>query len=105
MEVKITNENYESLKNGNEPLVIDFWATWCGPCRMIAPIISQLAEEYDGKITVGKCDVEECEDIAVDLGIRNVPTIIFFKGGEIVDKIVGAVNKAKIQEKFEALLQ
>ena len=104
MEVKITNENYESLKNGNEPLVIDFWATWCGPCRMIAPIISQLAEEYDGKITVGKCDVEECEDIAVDLGIRNVPTIIFFKGGEIVDKIVGAVNKAKIQEKFEALL-
>ena len=105
MEVKITNEHYESLKNGNEPLVIDFWATWCGPCRMIAPIISQLAEEYDGKITVGKCDVEECEDIAVDLGIRNVPTIIFFKGGEIVDKIVGAVNKAKIQEKFEALLQ
>lgn len=104
MEVKITNENYESLKNGNEPLVIDFWATWCGPCRMIAPIISQLAEEYDGKITVGKCDVEECEDIAVDLGIRNVPTIIFFKGGEIVDKIVGAVNKAKIQEKFDALL-
>ena len=104
MEVKITNENYESLKNGNEPLVIDFWATWCGPCRMIAPIISQLAEEYDGKITVGKCDVEECEDIAVDLGIRKVPTIIFFKGGEIVDKIVGAVNKAKIQEKFDALL-
>ncbi|MCM1079266.1 MAG: thioredoxin [Bacteroidales bacterium] len=104
MEVKITNENYESLKNSNEPLVIDFWATWCGPCRMIAPIISQLAEEYDGKITVGKCDVEECEDIAVDLGIRNVPTIIFFKGGEIVDKIVGAVNKAKIQEKFEAML-
>ncbi len=104
MEVKITNENYETLKNGNEPLVIDFWATWCGPCRMIAPIISQLAEEYDGRITVGKCDVEECEDIAVDLGIRNVPTIVFFKGGEIVDKVVGAVNKAKIQEKFEALL-
>ncbi|NPD80532.1 thioredoxin [Prevotella sp. PINT] len=104
MEIKITNENYETLKNGNEPLVIDFWATWCGPCRMIAPIISQLAEEYDGRITVGKCDVEECEDIAVDLGIRNVPTIVFFKGGEIVDKVVGAVNKAKIQEKFEALL-
>lgn len=104
MEIKITNENYETLKNGNEPLVIDFWATWCGPCRMIAPIISQLAEEYDGRITVGKCDVEECEDIAVDLNIRNVPTIVFFKGGEIVDKVVGAVNKAKIQEKFEALL-
>lgn len=104
MEVKITPENYESLKNGALPLVIDFWATWCGPCRMIAPIVAQLAEEYDGKVVIGKCDVEECEDIAVDLGIRNVPTLIFFKGGEIVDKMVGAANKAKIQEKIEGLL-
>ena len=104
MEVKITPENYESLKNGALPLVIDFWATWCGPCRMIAPIVAQLAEEYDGKVVIGKCDVEECEDIAVDLGIRNVPTLILFKGGEIVDKMVGAANKAKIQEKIEGLL-
>lgn len=104
MEVKVTNENFESLKNGAEPLVVDFWATWCGPCRMIGPVISKLAEEYDGKITVAKCDVEECEDIAVELGIRNVPTILFFKGGEVVDKLVGAANKVKIQEKFEALL-
>lgn len=104
MEVKITPENYESLKNGELPLVIDFWATWCGPCRMIAPIVAQLAEEYDGKVVIGKCDVEECEDIAVDLGIRNVPTLLFFKGGEIVDKMVGAANKAKIQEKIEGLL-
>ncbi len=104
MEVKITPENYESLKNGALPLVIDFWATWCGPCRMIAPIVAQLAEEYDGKVVIGKCDVEECEDIAVDLGIRNVPTLLFFKGGEIVDKMVGAANKAKIQEKIEGLL-
>ena len=104
MEVKITPENYESLKNGALPLVIDFWATWCGPCRMIAPIVAQLAEEYEGKVVIGKCDVEECEDIAVDLGIRNVPTLLFFKGGEIVDKMVGAANKAKIQEKIEGLL-
>ena len=104
MEVKITPENYESLKNGELPLVIDFWATWCGPCRMIAPVVAQLAEEYDGKVVIGKCDVEECEDIAVDLGIRNVPTLLFFKGGEIVDKMVGAANKAKIQEKIEGLL-
>ena len=104
MEVKITPENYESLKNGALPLVIDFWATWCGPCRMIAPIVAQLAEEYDGKVVIGKCDVEECEDIAVDLGIRNVLTLLFFKGGEIVDKMVGAANKAKIQEKIEGLL-
>lgn len=104
MEVTVTNENFEELKNGAQPLVVDFWATWCGPCKMISPIISQLAAEYDGKITVAKCDVEECEDIAVDLGIRNVPTILFFKGGEQVDKLVGAVNKAKLQEKFETLL-
>ena len=104
MEVTITNENFETLKNGAEPLVIDFWATWCGPCRMIGPVISQLAKEYEGKITVAKCDVEECEDIAVDLGIRNVPTILFFKGGELVDKFVGAGSKAVLKEKFEALL-
>ena len=104
MEVTITNENFESLKNGEQPLVIDFWATWCGPCRMIGPVISELATEYDGRITVGKCDVEENEDLAAEFGIRNIPTIIFFKGGQVVDKIVGAQSKTKLQEKFEALL-
>jgi len=104
MEVQITNENFESLKNGQQPLVVDFWATWCGPCRMISPIISELAKEYDGKITVGKCDVEENEDLAADFGIRNIPTIIFMKDGEIVDKVVGAVAKGTLEEKFKALL-
>lgn len=104
MEVQITTENFESLKNGALPLVVDFWATWCGPCRMIAPVIEELANEYDGRITVGKCDVEENDDIAMEFGIRNIPTILFFKGGEVVDKLVGAASKAKIQEKFEALL-
>lgn len=104
MEVTITTENFESLKSGDKPLVVDFWATWCGPCRMIAPIIAELAEQYDGKIVVGKCDVEENDDIAMEFGIRNIPTILFFKNGEVVDKMVGAAAKAKIQEKFEALL-
>ena len=104
MEVTITSENFESLKNGAEPLVVDFWATWCGPCRMIAPVISELAEEFNGKITVGKCDVEENEELAAEFGIRNIPTILFFKGGQMVDKIVGAQSKAKLQEKFQALL-
>ena len=104
MEVQITNENFESLKSGQLPLVVDFWATWCGPCRMIAPIIAELAEEYDGRIVVGKCDVEESEDIAAEYGIRNIPTILFFKGGEVVDKLVGAQSKAKLEEKFKALL-
>jgi len=104
MEVKITNENFEELKNGQLPLVVDFWATWCGPCRMIAPIVGELATEYDGKINVGKCDVEECDEIAAEFGIRNIPTIIFIKNGAVVDKIVGAVSKAKLDEKFKALL-
>lgn len=104
MEVKITNENFESLKNGNLPLVVDFWATWCGPCKAIAPIIGELAEEYDGKLVVGKCDVEEADEIAMEFGIRNIPTILFFKNGQVVDKFVGATTKAKLQEKFEALM-
>ena len=104
MEVKITTENFETLKNGEQPLVVDFWATWCGPCRMIAPIVEELAKEYDGKITVGKCDVEENDDIAAQFGIRNIPTILFFKGGQVVDKTVGALSKAKLEEKFQALL-
>ena len=104
MEVRITNENFEELKNGKLPLVVDFWAEWCGPCKMIGPVISQLAEEYDGKMVVGKCNVEDCEDIAMELGIRNIPTLIFFKNGEIVDKFVGAGNKATLQAKFEANL-
>ena len=104
MEVTITAENFENLKNGNQPLVVDFWATWCGPCRMVGPVISELAEEYDGRITVGKCDVEENEDLSLEFGVRNIPTIVFIKGGQVVDKIVGAQPKAKIQEKFESLL-
>lgn len=104
MEVQITNENFESLKNGSLPLVVDFWATWCGPCRMIAPIIEKLAGKYDGKIVVGKCDVEENDDLASEFGIRNIPTILFFKNGEVVDKIVGAVSEAKLDEKFQILL-
>jgi len=104
MEVKITTENFEELKNGNLPLVVDFWATWCGPCKMIAPVIGELAEEYDGRIVVGKCDVEENDDIAAEMGIRNIPTILFFKNGQLVDKFVGASTKAVLDEKFKALL-
>ena len=104
MEVTITNENFSTLKNGNLPLVVDFWATWCGPCRMVSPIISELAEVYEGKVVIGKCDVEENEDLAAEYGIRNIPTILFFKGGEVVNKLVGAQQRAKIDEAIQQLL-
>ena len=104
MEVKITSENFEELKNGQLPLVVDFWATWCGPCRMVGPIISELADKYDGRIVVGKCDVEENEELAAEFGIRNIPTVLFFKNGNQVDKLVGAVSKAKFEEMFESVL-
>ncbi|MGP1547827.1 MAG: thioredoxin [Prevotella sp.] len=104
MEVKITSDNFESYKNGELPFVVDLWATWCGPCRMLGPIVSELANDYDGKIVVGKCDIEENESIPMEYGVRNIPTLLFFKGGELVDKFVGAANKATLKERFDKLL-
>jgi thioredoxin 1 len=104
MEVEITTENFESYKNGELPLVVDLWATWCGPCRKIGPIISELAKEYDGKLVVGKCNIEDNDDIAMEFGVRSIPTILFFKGGQLVDKFVGAAAKDVFDEKFKALL-
>jgi thioredoxin 1 len=104
MEVTITSENLSTLKKGDQPLVVDFWATWCGPCRMVAPIIEELAEAYAGKVVIGKCDVEDNEDLAAEFGIRNIPTILFFKGGEVVNKLVGAQPKAKIEDAIKQLL-
>jgi thioredoxin 1 len=104
MEVTITSENFETLRNGDKPVVVDFWATWCGPCRMMAPVIAKMAEKYDGQVVVGKCDVEENDDLAAEFGIRNIPTVLFFKGGEVVEKVVGAVSEAKLDEKFQTIL-
>lgn len=104
MEVTITTANFQEYKNGSLPLVVDLWAPWCGPCRMVAPIISELAEDFDGKIVVGKCDVDENDDVAIEFGVRNIPTILFFKNGKLVDKFVGAASKATLEEKFKSLL-
>ena len=104
MEVEITTENFDQYKNGELPLVVELWATWCGPCRKIGPIISELANEYDGKLVVGKCNIEDNDDIAMQFGVRSIPTVLFFKGGQLVDKFVGAATKDKFEEKFKALL-
>ncbi len=104
MALAITKENFEEIIAGDLPVVIDFWAEWCGPCRVVAPIIDELAVEYDGKVVVAKCDVEDNDDVVGKYGIRNIPTIIFLKGGELVDKQVGAASKDAIKAKIEALL-
>ncbi|MBR4482053.1 MAG: thioredoxin [Prevotella sp.] len=104
MEVTITSENFASLKNSGQLLVVDFWATWCGPCRMMAPVIEELAKAYEGKCVIGKCDVEENEELATEFGIRNIPTILFFKQGEVVEKLVGFQQKAKLEEFINKLL-
>lgn len=104
MAFKVTNENFEALLAEGKPVVIDFWAEWCGPCKKIGPIIDELATEYEDKVKVVKCDVEEADDIAAQYGIRNIPTILFIKGGEILDKQIGATDKATLVAKIEALL-
>ena len=100
MEVEITKDNFETLRNGDLPLVVDLWATWCGPCKAISPLVSKLAEEYDGKLVVGKCDVEQNEDITMEYAVRNIPTLLFFKDG----KHVGAPNESKMRALFDKLL-
>ncbi len=104
MEITATNENFAGIIAGAQPVLVDFWATWCGPCRMLGPTVEQIAQEYDGRITVVKCNVDECEDLAVQYGIRNIPTLLFFKGGQVIDKLVGNVPKGEITAKLDALL-
>ena len=105
MTVEVTADNFEKLKNGDLPLVVDLWATRCGPCRRVGPIMEELSNEYEGKVVVGKCDIEENEDIPMQYGVRNIPTILFFKNGQLVDKFVGAAAKGKFQEKFDKLIE
>ena len=104
MALNITNENYEALVAESKPMVIDFWAEWCGPCRTIAPIVEELAEEYADRVNIGKCDVDDNDDLTGKFGIRNIPTVLFIKNGEVQDKTVGAVTKAQLEEKVKALL-
>lgn len=104
MEITATNENFAGIISDNKLVLVDFWATWCGPCRVLAPTVGTVAEEYEGKLAVVKCNVDDCEDIAVQYGIRNIPTLIFFKDGQPVDKLVGNVPKAEITSKIDALL-
>mgnify|MGYP001198613990 FL=1 len=102
MALKVTDANYDTVVATDKLVVVDFWAEWCGPCQMIAPVISKLADEYEGKVVIGKCDVEENTIITSKFAIRNIPTLLFIKNKEVVDKLVGAVPADRIKEKIEA---
>ena len=104
MALEITDSNFQEILAEGKPVVMDFWAPWCGPCKMVGPIIDELATEYEGKVIIGKCDVDENGDVAAEYGIRNIPTVLFFKNGELVDKQVGSAPKSADVAKIEAIL-
>ena len=104
MALVINNENFESLKSDSKPMVIDFWAEWCGPCRMVAPIVEELAKEYEGKVNIGKCDVDSNDDLVAMFRVRSIPTLVFFKDGEVVGTHIGAISRNDLKAKIEALL-
>lgn len=104
MALKITDANYKELLAQDKLVVVDFWAEWCGPCRSIAPYIEELAAEYEGKALIGKYNVDDDNTLSSEMGIRNIPTLLFFKGGKLVDKQVGASSKADLKAKIEANL-
>ena len=104
MVLEITDSNFQEILAEGKPVVMDFWAPWCGPCKMVGLIIDELATEYEGKVIIGKCDVDENGDVAAEYGIRNIPTVLFFKNGELVDKQVGSAPKSAYVAKIEAIL-
>lgn len=105
MEITVTDNNYQEVLSSELPIVLDFWATWCGPCRQIGPYITELAEEYAGRVVVGKCNIEEATDLTSDYGIMSVPTVVFIKNGERIEDLdlVGSMSKADIKENIEKL--
>ena len=100
----INDAKFAEILASPKPVVIDFWATWCGPCRVLAPTVEEVAEEMAGKAIVAKCNVDDCEDISIKYGIRNIPTLLFIKNGEVVDRTVGVVNKQDIIARIERML-
>jgi len=104
METIITQNNIAEVLASDKPVMIDFWATWCGPCRALSPIVEEIASLWDGKAVIAKCNVDDCEEIAYQFGIRNIPTLVFIKNGQPVDRTVGVVSKQEIAARLSKLL-
>ena len=105
MALAITDSNFDELLAQGKPMVVDFWATWCGPCKKIGPYIEELAEQYADSVIIGKVDVDENDGLAIRFGIRNIPTVLFLRNGEVVDKQIGAAPKAAFDAKIQSLLK
>ena len=104
MEKVVTNSNVTEILSADQPVMVDFWATWCGPCRMLTPTVDEVAQEYEGRVTVAKCNVDDSDEVAMQYRVRNIPTLIFFKGGQQVDKLVGLVSKKEITDILDKLI-
>ena len=102
--MQITDANAKELFASGKLVVVDFWATWCGPCRALGPTVASIAEDYEGKAVVVKCNVDDCDELAEKFGIRNIPTLLFFKGGQVVDRLVGNVPRSEITSRLDAIL-
>ncbi len=102
--LEITDANFQDIINSDKPVLVDFWAEWCGPCKMIGPVVEELAGDYEGKAVIGKVNVDENPGVSAKFGIRSIPTLLVFKNGEIVDKQVGAVPKGVLSQKLDAQL-
>ena len=103
--VEATDANFSELINSDKPVLVDFWAEWCGPCKMIGPVVEQLAGEYEGKATIAKMDVDQNSAVPAKFGIRSIPTLMIFKNGQLVDKVIGAVPKNVLEQKLQAALE
>ena len=104
MEKVVTNSNVTEILSADQPVMVDFWATWCGPCRMLTPTVDEIAQEYEGRVTVAKCNVDDSDEVAMQYRVRNIPPLIFFKGGQQVDKLVGLVSKKEITDILDKLI-